>query len=244
MPDETNEKGMTREELDRIIEKGKKLLALADSDNPHEADNAMRRLGEMMAKYELTIAAFETTQQAKEELGRIDVDGLTKTRRYYVWESRLANAVGRSFNCRVILISRYVDQWRVAFLGRKKDLEMAVHFHEYLRGTINRRGKFFHKSNPTERSTYCMGMCSTITERLREMYEYKKQAMGSECTALVRTQSRVDEYTNEIFPRLTTIASPVPRGSRDAYMQGQQHGRDVPLSRPVSGGTRGRGEIE
>jgi len=236
-------KAMSQEDLDRIVEKGKKLLALADSDNAHEAELAMKMLGDMMAKYELHISQFETSQQAKEEMGRVDVDGLTKTRRFHGWESQLANAVGRSFGCKVVLLSRHTDQWKVAFLGRKTDLEIAIHFHQYLRGLINRRGKFFQKGHPTEYATYCQGMTSSVSKRLREMYEYKKQAMGSECTALVRTQQDVDAFTGTIFPNLINTKSIPPRGSREAYMQGVKHGNEIPLSRPISGGTK-RGQID
>lgn len=122
---------------------------------------------------------------------------------------------------------------------------MAVHFYEFVRERIHLRGKFFQASNATERSTYCDGMVKSVSERLREIYMYKQQEMGSESTALVRTQQGVDNFTNQVFPKLRKIHTPAPKGTRDAYMLGRQHGNEIPLSRPVSdGGGSDRGKIK
>ena len=42
---------MSENDLKRVAEKIAKLLALANSDNPHEADNAKRQAQALMRKY-------------------------------------------------------------------------------------------------------------------------------------------------------------------------------------------------
>jgi hypothetical protein len=236
-------KEMSTVDLDKVKDKLEKLLALAASDNENEADLAMKRAGEIAARYQLDLTEFKTGQAAKEEMARIDVDGLTKTRQFMTWESILANSIGRSFDCKVVMLSRQGAQWRVAFLGRKRDLELSIHFHDYLRNLIHRRARFFFKGDRTNQSTYSMSMTQTISKRLKEMYQYKKEAVDGASTALVRINQEVDDFTKTIFPSLRMSRTSIPNGSREAWALGRRHGSEIPLSRPVGGASGSKGQI-
>jgi hypothetical protein len=86
-------------DMDRIIDKIKKCLALSQSDNPNEAASALRQAQALMRKHGLDAAAVSDA-----EVGEADVDVQSANmRRPPMWEARLVVMVGEAFGCRALI---------------------------------------------------------------------------------------------------------------------------------------------
>lgn len=87
-------------ELDRIIDKVKKCIALSKSDNPHEAAAALRQAQALMRKHGINEAGI-----AAAEIGAVDVEHKSgNALRPPAWESMLMVLVGTAFGCRGMLV--------------------------------------------------------------------------------------------------------------------------------------------
>ncbi|MDR0701310.1 MAG: DUF2786 domain-containing protein [Azoarcus sp.] len=93
---------------DDILDKIKKCLALAASDNPHEAAAALRQAQKMMAAHDLTEADV-----ASSEVGEKSVNADARSRPSY-WCTFLVHIVADAFHCKVVF-STLVGVW--TFIG-------------------------------------------------------------------------------------------------------------------------------
>ncbi len=141
-----------------IIEKIKKLLRLARSSNPHEAQLAMQRAMQLAEEYRVTVdslnpdaAAPSITHQDTDTLSRLGYD-----RRF------AALIVTRFFRVHPVVCSavRIVDGWptageKLSFVGTATDIEVALYVYHFLvrnfaycwrkhRGRLRNRYSFVH----------------------------------------------------------------------------------------------------
>jgi len=92
----------------KAIEKIKKLLRLAASDNPHEAATAMRQARAMMEKFrieEADVALSDIQESASRSGSKINP---------VRWEASLAGCVKRAYACELLFMAG-VGEWR--FIG-------------------------------------------------------------------------------------------------------------------------------
>lgn len=83
-------------ELDRIIDKVKKCIALSKSDNPHEAAAALRQAQALMRKHGIDEAGI-----AASEISAADVEHKSgNTARPPAWETMLMMLIGTAFGCK------------------------------------------------------------------------------------------------------------------------------------------------
>lgn len=97
----------------KALDKIKKLLRLAASDNPHEAAAAMRQARALMEKHQLDQAAIDMADI--EEHGARSSSKLTPA----LWESRLAQTVAKAYSCR-LFFKAGVGDWR--FVGEMAEV--------------------------------------------------------------------------------------------------------------------------
>lgn len=87
-------------ELDRIIDKVKKCIALSKSDNPHEAAAALRQAQALMRKHGIDEAGIVAS-----EVSAADVEHKSgNTARPPAWESMLMMLVGTAFGCKGLFV--------------------------------------------------------------------------------------------------------------------------------------------
>jgi len=232
---------MTQLELDKIIDKIQKLIALSASPVEAEAKLAMDKAGELMAKYEISIAEIREAsgKSINSEIESITIDGIGETRR--TWEDLLGLAISNAFDSQIIMTSRYegyTKQWQICFIGHKNDVELCVYFHKFLRRhTWGMARTTFSKKK--DQDSYCYGIVDTLKERLEEMYKKKQQMMDSTCTALVVTKKgAVDLKMNQMFPNLRLKNLNAHAKNWNAYQKGTKDGHDINISRPISNNNR------
>lgn len=121
----------------KIIKKIKKCLALASSNNPHEAATAMRQAKAMMAAHGISDAHIH--------LGDIkEATAKSRTMAYSKpasWEIFLASIVGRSFGCEIILSKKATGassrgvtykEANYKFIGVEQQVEIASYVFDVL----------------------------------------------------------------------------------------------------------------
>jgi hypothetical protein len=93
-------------DMESVIDKIKKCLALSESDNPNEAASALRQAQAMMRKYGVDEAAI-----AGSEVDQADVETRSaNTAKPPAWEMMLVLLVGDAFGCRAIVVTERPKQ--------------------------------------------------------------------------------------------------------------------------------------
>lgn len=109
---------MTRE---RVIEKVKKLLALGESDNEHEAAAATARAHALMEKHEIAEAMLGE-EQDEEPVGEHELGD--EGQRRSGWRGSLANVLADANGCRAFTRTRHHPRRvRLQLVGRPRDVE-------------------------------------------------------------------------------------------------------------------------
>lgn len=227
---------MTEQELAKIKDKIRKLIALASSPVEAEAKLAMEKAGELMAKYELSIAEVRESEghDIKDMVEDVFVNGVGDRRRN--WEAMLGHAISQAFDAEIILSSGgQIDSWGVHFIGHKSDVELVVFFHKHLRRHVWGMARMNYKTKH-DRESYCFGAVETLRKRLNDMYKRKQEVMDESCTALVVVKKgAVSEKVKELYPNLRKSSIGQRSTNWRAFDSGKKDGEKINLNRPVGG---------
>lgn len=217
-----------------ILDRIRKLLALADSPNQHEAETAMRMAHRLMLKYNLEQPADDGSSRAYgfRHVGR-------STGRISESESLLAALLGEFFFVQPIWVSvfRVQDNKRVSILeitGRHENLAMAEYVHGFLQHAAEslwREHKRKHDiASNADRRAFLAGVIRGFAEKL------KRERKTEESTGLVWVGDPLSErYFQCRHPRVRTTRYGSSANSA-AGGHGRAAGRDLVLSRPLAQG--------
>lgn len=217
-----------KEDMERIIQKVKNLLDLANNNpSQEEAIAASLKAQELIAKYNLDL-----TEEEKEELEVVQMcytTGIDKS-----WKYSLANIISQNF--------RVENYWKakktVVFYGYKQDCEVAVKVFEYLfkvgeRGA-RRECRKAYKEKGTETGVYY--------SYTRGFLKGIKNKMEVQCTALMivtpkEITAAFEEYCEEVGMRsLGKFRTGAEEGiSKSIYNKGVREGEQAMSVKPVEG---------
>lgn len=223
-------------ESKRLLERVHKLLALAQSDNRHEAEAAAAAAQRLMLRHNLD-AHVHTREPSYgyRHLGRI-------TGRVSEWERRLGNILGDHFFVEVIWVPAYRrhEQRRGSVLeaiGSPENLELAAYVYDFLLGSAERSWRA-HKlahgiREDRERMSYFAGVMSGFAQKLQQ------QASAHKREGLVwQPEAKLTQYTRQRHPYLRTVSHAGQRRG-EAFAHGEAAGRNVLLHRGISRGASG-----
>jgi hypothetical protein len=220
----------------RLLERVHKLLALAESDNRHEAEAAAAAAQRLMLRHNLeTPERTLGSDYGYRHLGRI-------TGRVSEWERRLGNLLGEHFFVEVIWVPAYRkhDQKRGSVLeaiGSPENLELAAYVYDFLVRSAEHLWRA-HKSErgideDRERMSYFAGVMSGFAQKLQV------QARAHKADGLVWVpHEKLTAYTRKRHPHTRTVSHAGQRRG-DAFAQGEQAGRNVLLHRGIKRGGSG-----
>jgi hypothetical protein len=228
--------GMPEVELDvqgkRVLERVHKLLALAESDNRHEAEAAAAAAQRLMLRHNLELPdGREADQYGFRHLGRV-------TGRVTEWERRLGNILRDHFFVDVIWVPAYriAEQKRghvMEAIGTRENLDLAAYVYDFLARTAERLWDA-HKlaarvRGNADRRTYYAGVMSGFAEKL------DAQARVHKAEGLVWVpHAELKTYARKRHPYLRTVSHRGHR-RRDAFSHGQRAGRELVLHKGVTG---------
>lgn len=225
----------------KILDRVKKLLALAESSNEHEAALAMSKAQELMATYGLTEATIRLS-----DIGHADVHSQFSVSQMKPYELMLMNGIAQAFQTRLLWgkshsLASHIGKsvyGRFTFVGRKANVQVAEHIAIVLGRKLKKARTQFVQSlssgypaatKTAEADGYCVGWVMAVLKKVNRL------AVDEETAKLM------DEYLqNQIKVAGESKAQERKLGTA-GYYQGQRDGADESIHRPMEQGQRQAG---
>lgn len=211
------------------LDKIKKLLSLAKSDNPNEAEAALRQARKLMDMHQLDINEVHASE-AHEELMPSGTSKMPPT-----WMIRLTQTCASAFGCDIVGTQSFFEGYQFKFIGVDIAPELSKYAYEVLvRQLLKARKEFVAKQT----------RCKLATKRRRgeEFANAWIDAVSSKVSDFAGADDQqltaIKAYKTKHYPNLNSV--PVkrrPTHGRDgvAYEQGYKAGQTAQLNRGVSG---------
>lgn len=220
---------------ERILSKVQKLLALGESNNQHEAANALAKAQTLMEKYGLNQKAINMSR-----LGSVESEALVRSMDIPNWYNWFLGSVGRCFGVRCVITRiRGEDhyQWGkgvVTFVGPKDRIELASYCYEVVGRQLLAARKAYNSSlggmNANRKwklaEAYCEGWVASINDKIRDFGMTPEE------------ESLCAEYMKDLYNSVGTLKAKEKEYDRDearALRNGARDGDDISLLRPVGG---------
>jgi hypothetical protein len=222
---------------ERVLDRIRKLLALAGSPNQHEAEIAMRKAHELMLRHNVEVAAARVERSY--EVRHLGDPHRRRTR----VESDLAALLSELFFVKVIRVPIYLPQrgksgivYEIA--GTHANVEMACHVYAFLLATAERLwAENRHDArvrSGRDRLIYQSGVIRGFRDKLLA------ERTGLQQTGLVWVGDRdLERFYHARHPHITHRRSHVRING--AHSAGREAGRTVVLHKPVERGSSGSG---
>ncbi|WP_341733291.1 DUF2786 domain-containing protein [Microcoleus sp. EPA2] len=153
-----------------IVEKIKKLLALATSSNENESTAAAEKASLLLAQYNLSLADLGPNQQEE-----ISESGVETTPRYVTWKMILLSGIGEANGCNAMRNSYTGSMFLV---GTSTNLIVCTHLYEYLSQAIERRAKYRKGSGRglAYLNAFRVGCATRLRQRLLEQKQQMEES--------------------------------------------------------------------
>ncbi|MEI6213543.1 MAG: DUF2786 domain-containing protein [Desulfuromonadales bacterium] len=225
-----------------IIEKIRKLLALANSTNEHEAALAAAHAQRLLSEHNLAMADIDTKQAPQ----TADIVETTAAKTLPKWVRNLSAGVCNAFDCQAI---HHPAQGRMTFIGVGADVQIASYTFAYLDKTVRRLCSGFMKHHVSDnlpnrnrellRQSYYLGAVSTINTQLTQQ---KVQTPITPGALVPVKQGLIRKAMNELGP-IRTVHGRRSYIDTHAYSKGQEDGGNISIRKGVTG-SRGQAAIE
>jgi predicted SprT family Zn-dependent metalloprotease len=237
LPTEASDEGT---EQARVLQRVARLLALAQSQNQHEAEAAMNAAQRLMLKYNLDLRSAGTTPGYRfRHLG-------IPTGRVQASDRGLAMVLGKYFFVETIWVPVYVAQTAsrgtvLEICGTDANLAIAEYVHGFLYKTAARLWEE-HKektqiSSNRDRRTFLSGVMAGFADKLAQ------QVATQRTEGLVWVQDGdLTEFYRKRHPSIRYDRCAGPRRT-EAYTHGHNAGRNIVLHHGVSAPATTRGRL-
>ncbi len=214
----------------RVLERVQKLLALASSNEEHEASAAMRKAHELMLRHNLSSVEGAEARYEARHLGD------ASSRRSAV-EREVVALLSKYFFVQVIEIPTYVARtgkrgWVFEVCGTRANVALAEHAFVFLLETADRLWRRLRRERSiaaSERLPYQCGVIRGFGEKL----ESEREVLRG--TGLVWVgDAGLERYYHARHPRISRATQYQRLGA--AHELGREAGREVVLHRPVGPG--------
>jgi hypothetical protein len=211
-----------------VIEKIKKLLALAASCNEHEAALAATHAQRLLAAHNLAMADIEAAHKP-DTADRVETAAAKSLPK---WVRHLSAAVSSAFDCQAI---HHPANGKLTFIGVGVDVQVAAYTFTYLERTVRKLCTAYMRQHagvavPARqrellRHSYYLGATATIA---RQLQEQKKQTPVTPGALVPVKEGLIRKAMEEIGP-IRTMHSRRSYINADAYHQGRSDGEQVSI---------------
>lgn len=222
-----------------ILRRIQKLLALTQSENPHEAQSAMIKARDLMAKYEVD-SDWEHQDLCHNFLGQ----GLP---RKSMQAQLIASILSRFFNVAVIWIPSEMPfqnktVWLLEASGTSANLEVAGYVHDFLHRELAQLWKGHRSRNPSlkgmrAKRDFQVGVLKGLIEKLSKSQQPDTQ---SSQTLMVQKKEKLNQFLYHRHPDMQRGRRMKYRTSA-AYHAGLEEGRNLDIHRGLK---RNQGETK
>jgi hypothetical protein len=229
---------------DRILVRVKKLLALAESSNRHEAEAAMAKAHELISKYNLDLLRAEKQKEFISLLvGR-------RALRHFLEDYALAGLLQDFYFVRGVWVPGYVPEKRkmgrvLEISGTIPNVRIADYVHGYVQRFIAWEWKKYNSDGALNRyrlTDFAQGIIEGFRSKLTaEEQEGRKERTS--CTLIKKEDPLLKEYLAYRYPHMATIKT--GRGNQDPGVRrdGKRIGKDLVISKGVMEGAGNRGRL-
>ena len=217
-----------------IIEKIKKLLALADSSNEHEAALAAGHAQRLLSEHNLAMADIEAARRPD----KADTVETAVSKSLPKWMRHLSAGVSTAFDCQAV---HHPATGKMTFIGVGADVQIAAYTFTYLARTARKLCGIYMKQlvgstianrhRELMRQSYYLGAVSTITARLKEQKFQTPVTTG----ALVPVKEGLIRQAMNEIGTVRTMHSRRSYINSDAYSRGLSDGGQVGIHHGITG---------
>ncbi|MEM9457730.1 MAG: SprT-like domain-containing protein [Myxococcota bacterium] len=226
----------------RTVDRIRKLLALAQSPNQHEAEAAATAARRLMLKFNIEIEQASPRANDHQHYGFRHLG--QPSGRILEHDRRLANILVRYFFVEGLWIRVYrpLDGKRGSVLeicGLEANLVMAEHVHAFLSATATRLWSDYKRTNQRSSNRDRQAFLAGVMRGFEAKLEAQSEQFQQEGLVWVPA-AQTSEFFRRRHPKTQTVRRSGARRN-DAYSEGQRAGREIVLSKPVeSGPSRGQ----
>ncbi|GAX61791.1 hypothetical protein SCALIN_C27_0190 [Candidatus Scalindua japonica] len=235
-----NNTSSVSKENHKILDKVHKLLALAQSPNEHEAQNAMTKAHEFLLKHNISLLDVQTEwNYIFKQIGEVGRRNPIK--------SIISSIISKFFFVEAIWTFGY-DQHKdrsgrvLEIYGTPENVEMAEYVYNYLQNISEflwtehkRREKI---GGNRHRRTFIYGLLDGFYNKL------DGQVIKNQSKELVWTgDPRLKEFYHRRNPRTAHSSSRFSKSCNDTYNSGMDQGKNLVIHKGVQGDSKGRGRL-
>ncbi len=223
-----------------IIDKVKKLLALSKSSNIHEAAAAAGAANKLIDEYRLS--EIDIAIEGIDSDSIVEDDSyIYETGRITQWKVDLISTLGSHYGVVDYIFSSYPEGRKVSkfkLVGRSSDIQIVRYMFAWLNGECQRLANAQVKGQGhVVVASYCRGFVAGIAIQLHaSRQEVQKTATSS---AIIKLDARFQESEKFMHSKYNNIKTVSTKShsqlSPQAYMAGQQQGKNIHLGSAMSG---------
>ncbi|MBQ9346850.1 MAG: DUF2786 domain-containing protein [Oscillibacter sp.] len=213
--------------MENMQAKIRKLLALSQSSNEHEARQAPLRARELMAKHKLT--ERDCLDSGRQEV-KYHLSDWTASARRYPWMVSLSNVIAEHYCCMAYRSRSYQKQtFRIGFVGFEDDTAVCAEVFAYaVRSILDRLNhmddvfRFWHDAADKRRirNSYGYG----FVRGLEEAYELQT-AQNQQWGLILSVPKEVEDAASSMKKKQFHAAA-ADQISESSYLEGVQDGRN------------------
>lgn len=241
-------------ETEKVLNRIRKLLSLAQSTNEHEALLAMSRVREIYARHNME----QMPHRSKDEFVHWVVS--TGKRRFEAWELKILSILIAFFFVRVLTLEQFealTGEKKQAFelIGTRENVLMAEYVYHFLCQQLD----FLLSQNPQirgrklsrlEKNSYRLGILDGFAKKLAAGLKPPPQAEPDpKALMVVRALSQfqrdplLTDYLSEIYPHLGQRAPLSSTVDPKAFEAGHEAGSRLTLHKPLNAKPSGFGGL-
>ena len=221
----------------RLLERVNKLLALAESENPHEAERAAEKARMLLAKHHVTL------NQESSDLTWLRHEMVFKQLgspkgRHYQYEYALINVLAKHFFVSAVWVSAFcVHRERpgrvVEICGREEDVEIAAYVYDFMLNHLQIAWKAYRRTHQPKglktKLSYFLGMIEGFAAKLTRQEE---QFDEGERALIQLSGARAVAYQTQRYQHMKTKSIKGWRPTGD-YHKGYREGQQLTLRKGV-----------
>lgn len=242
---------VTDDPEDRLLKKAEKLLALAASDNEHEALLAMQRVQELYAKYNLD--RISSGNKSNYIYAIID----RRRKRIERFESKICSILTGHFFVDVICWSRFdavtLETYKVIeILGQEKNVLMAEYVYHFLFRKLHDLWRAYqaHTNRLSKaKLSYMMGVLEGFDSKLTCSRQILLQdaeprlIKRNDKSLMVINDAELDLFVKSRFPKIVHSYCGSRLHDRQSYAAGTQEGRRLIIQKVVTQSCQTAGKL-